>query len=143
MERADAGLSKTKSKDWNYPSLANKRENTMIINNLNDEIEGGAGIEGLEIAEDCDVGAGDLANYKGIYAPEKKESKKENSGVKNSEMAKKIPVQNELKEFGTILKRKKKERGNNMLQMDKGSRTKVLEKNKLKLFTSILVQREQ
>ena len=70
-------------------------------------------------------------NYKGIYAPEKKESKKENSGVKNSEMAKKIPVQNELKEFGTILKRKKKERGNNMLQMDKGSRTKVLEKNKL------------
>jgi hypothetical protein len=26
------------------------------------------GIEGLEVAEDCDMDAGDLANYKGIYA---------------------------------------------------------------------------
>ena len=38
FSRADTGLSKTRSKDWNYPSLAKKRENTMIMNNLNDEI---------------------------------------------------------------------------------------------------------
>ena len=32
LARADAGLSKTKSKDWNYPKLAKKRENASIIN---------------------------------------------------------------------------------------------------------------
>ena len=39
LARADSGLSNTKSKDWTYPSLYNKRENVRIINNLNDYIE--------------------------------------------------------------------------------------------------------
>ena len=34
LARADAGLSKTKNKDWNYPSLPKKRENASIINNM-------------------------------------------------------------------------------------------------------------
>ena len=38
LARADAQLSKTKSKDWNYPSLAKKRENARDINKLDDEI---------------------------------------------------------------------------------------------------------
>ena len=37
LARTDAGLSKTKSKDWNYPLLANKRENARIINKLNND----------------------------------------------------------------------------------------------------------
>ena len=36
LAREDVGLSKTKSKDWNYPSLAKKRENARNINKLND-----------------------------------------------------------------------------------------------------------
>ena len=35
---ADAGLSKTKSKDWTYPSLAKKRDNKRIINKYNNDI---------------------------------------------------------------------------------------------------------
>ena len=38
LARADAGLSKTKNKDWTYPSLYNKRENARIINKMNDYI---------------------------------------------------------------------------------------------------------
>ena len=38
LAHADAGLSKTKSKDWNYPSLAKKIENARIINKLNHDI---------------------------------------------------------------------------------------------------------
>ena len=38
LARADAGLSKTKSLDCTYPSLYHKRENTTIIDKLNDEI---------------------------------------------------------------------------------------------------------
>ena len=34
----DMGISKTKIKDWNYPSLSNKRENIRNINNLNDDL---------------------------------------------------------------------------------------------------------
>ena len=34
LARADAGLSKTKNKDWNYPLLPKKRENASIINNM-------------------------------------------------------------------------------------------------------------
>ena len=38
LARADAGLLKTKRKYWNYPSLANKRENGSIVNKFNDDI---------------------------------------------------------------------------------------------------------
>ena len=38
LARVDAGLSKTKSKYWNYPSLAKKRENVSIVNKINDDI---------------------------------------------------------------------------------------------------------
>ena len=38
LARADTGLSNTKSKDWTYLSLYNKRENARIINNLNNDI---------------------------------------------------------------------------------------------------------
>ena len=38
LARADAGLSKTKSKDWNHPSLNKKRENARNENNLNNGI---------------------------------------------------------------------------------------------------------
>ena len=38
LARADAGLSKTKSKDWTYPSLAKNRENIRNINKMNSEI---------------------------------------------------------------------------------------------------------
>ena len=38
LARADAGLSKTKSNDWNYPTLAEKIENTRIMNILNNDI---------------------------------------------------------------------------------------------------------
>ena len=38
LKRADAGLSKTKSKDCNYPSLAKKREDSRTINKYNDDI---------------------------------------------------------------------------------------------------------
>ena len=38
LARVDAGLPKTKSKDWTYPSLAKKRYNARNINKLNDDL---------------------------------------------------------------------------------------------------------
>ena len=35
LAHADAGLSKTKSEEWTYPSLFNNREKFRIINKLN------------------------------------------------------------------------------------------------------------
>ena len=37
LARADAGLSKTKNKDWTYPSVAKERKKSRNTNNLNDE----------------------------------------------------------------------------------------------------------
>ena len=38
LARADAGLTKTKVKDWPYPSLAKKIYNARNINKLNDDL---------------------------------------------------------------------------------------------------------
>ena len=38
LARADAELSKTKIKNWDYPSLSKKRKNAKIINSLSNVI---------------------------------------------------------------------------------------------------------
>ena len=38
LARADAGLPKTKGKDWTYPSLAKKIYNARNINNSNNDL---------------------------------------------------------------------------------------------------------
>jgi ATP-dependent RNA helicase DDX54/DBP10 len=67
-------------------------------------------------------------HYKGIYEPEKKIKEAKTPGGPGGRKV--VPVTSELKEFGTILKKKKKDRSNTMLQMDKKARTKVLDKGK-------------
>ena len=107
-----------------------KRKNMMGFQKLGEQEDSGATARATSMFQERrkQVFRGESSyNYKGIYEPEKK-SKKGNAG--GSVGGKKVPVQSELKEFGTILKRKKKNKENTMLQMDKKGRGKILEKNK-------------
>ena len=69
-------------------------------------------------------------NYKGVYEASKKIKKPSTFNKKLKSVSKDGAVVSELKDYGTILKKKKKDKNMNLLQMDKNKRTVLLEKQK-------------
>lgn len=69
-------------------------------------------------------------NYKGVYEASKKIKKPTTHNRTLKSVSKDGAVVSELKDYGTILKKKKKDKNMNLLQMDKNKRTTLLEKQK-------------